>query len=164
MAEEQKPTGKLSGIAPTSEPSVPNQEACNGDYKSKNPNGGPYSKKDRDARIEEVGRLHFEYGYSANKISELIGANRNTVNSDIAQLFSALKEDWEKTPTLSLLQSHVVSVFAQKRRLREQLDSTEKTSERLAIEKLLLKVDLAICQFHLSRGKFGFCKPNVSLQ
>ena len=45
--------------------------------------GGPYSKHDRDARRNEVYKLHFEYGYSARKIADLMKVNRNTVNGDI---------------------------------------------------------------------------------
>ncbi len=40
--------------------------------------GGPYSKAERDRRRNEVYRLHFEYGYTARKISELMKVNRNT--------------------------------------------------------------------------------------
>jgi len=45
--------------------------------------GGPYSKDEKIKRQNEVHRLHFEYGYSARKISELMKINRNTINGDI---------------------------------------------------------------------------------
>ena len=45
--------------------------------------GGPYSKDEKTKRLDEVYRLHFEYGYSARKISELMRVNRNTINGDI---------------------------------------------------------------------------------
>jgi hypothetical protein len=41
--------------------------------------GGPYSKDEKVKRLDEVYRLHFEYGYSARKISELMKINRNTI-------------------------------------------------------------------------------------
>jgi len=36
--------------------------------------GGPYSKDEREKRQNEVFRLHFEYGYSATKIADLMSA------------------------------------------------------------------------------------------
>ena len=35
---------------------------------------GPYSKQEKESRRNEVYRLHFDYGYSARKISESISA------------------------------------------------------------------------------------------
>jgi len=121
--------------------------------------GGPYTKREQEKRRDEVCRLHFEYSYSAKKISELIKVNRNTINSDIKQLYLTLETNWEKTSAVSLLQSHVASVLAQKRRLREALDNTEKFSEKLAIEKMILQVESKINQFQLRRGRRGIvCK------
>ena len=48
--------------------------------------GGPYTKDERTKRQNEVARLHFEYGYSAVKIAEMMKVNRNTINSDIKYL------------------------------------------------------------------------------
>ncbi len=120
--------------------------------------GGPYTKQEQEKRRDEVCRLHFEYGYSAKKISELIKVNRNTINSDIKQLYLTLETNWEKSTSISLLQSHIESVLAQKRRLREALDNTEKFSEKLAIEKMILQVESKINQFQLIRFKRGVRK------
>ena len=117
--------------------------------------GGPYSKKDRKLRIEKVSRLHFEYGYSANKISELLNVNRNTINNDIRNMYLTFKKYWNKISTVSLLQSHVESLLAQKRRLREELDITKKLSEKLAIEKMILQVESKIQQIQIRRGQYG---------
>jgi len=46
-------------------------------------NGGPHTKKDKEKRQSEVYNLHFEKGYSAVRISEMINVNRNTLNDDI---------------------------------------------------------------------------------
>jgi len=117
--------------------------------------GGPYSKKDRNLRMEKVSRLHFEYGYSANKISELLNVNRNTINNDIRNMYLTFKKYWNKISTVSLLQSHVESLLAQKRRLREELDITKKLSEKLAIEKMILQVESKIQQIQIRRGQYG---------
>jgi len=158
MSETQMSKRKLSELIQASDFSDQNLANCPSEFKSKNKKGGPYSKKDRDSRIDEVCRLHFEYGYSAKKISKLMKVNRNTINSDIKQLFLTLETNWEKTSAVSLLQSHVASVLAQKRRLREELDNTEKLSEKLAIEKIILQVESKINQFQLRRGKRRVCK------
>ena len=42
--------------------------------------GGPYTKKEQDERRQEVFKLHFEKGYSASKIFEMLKVNRNTIN------------------------------------------------------------------------------------
>ena len=51
---------------------------------------GPYSKNEKQKRRSEVYRLHFDYGYSARKIEELMKVNRNTVNGDISFWYSRL--------------------------------------------------------------------------
>jgi len=155
MSETQRSKRKLSELTQASDFSEQNLANCPSEFKSKNKKGGPYSKKDRDSRIEEVCRLHFEYGYSAIKISELMKVNRNTINNDIKQLYLTLESNWEKTTSVSLLQNHIESVLAQKRRLREALDNTEKFSEKLAIEKMILQVESKINQFQLRRGRRG---------
>lgn len=162
MSEEQKSNRKLSEKTQNSDFSVPNSEDCKSDFKSKNLKGGPYSQKDRDTRIDEVCRLHFEYGYSAKKISELMGVNRNTINSDIKHLYLVLEENWEKTSSVSLLQNNIESALAQKRRLREELDNTEKILEKLAIEKMILKIDSKINQLQLRNSKYGVLKSIMS--
>ncbi len=158
MSETQISKRKLSELTQASDFSVQKLANRSSEFKSKNKKGGPYSKKDRDSRIDEVCRLHFEYGYSAKKISKLMKVNRNTINSDIKQLFLTLETNWEKTSAVSLLQSHVASVLAQKTRLREELDNAEKISEKLAIEKIILQVESKINQFQLRRGKRRVCK------
>jgi hypothetical protein len=59
-------------------------------------NGGPYPIQAKKARRDEVFRLHFDYGYSARKIAEIIKINRNTINSDIAYWYSQLRKDDDK--------------------------------------------------------------------
>jgi len=54
--------------------------------------GGPYTKTEREHRQQEVYRLHFEYGYSAKKISELMKINRNTINGDITYWYSKISK------------------------------------------------------------------------
>lgn len=57
--------------------------------------GGPYSQQSKKTRRGEVFKLHFDYGYSARKIAELMKINRNTINSDIGFLYSQLQKENE---------------------------------------------------------------------
>jgi len=65
-----------------------NEKLCQTKPKSKK--GGPYSKEQKEKRRNEVYRLHFDYGYSARKIAELMKINRNTINGDIDHWYSRI--------------------------------------------------------------------------
>ena len=106
--------------------------------------GGPYSKNERDSRRKEVYRLHFDYGYSARKIAELMKINRNTVNGDIDYWYSKI------ICNSDLLNPEVAVIVAlqrfeiQRSRLREQLDKAENFQEKLALERLMFDIDSKI--------------------
>ena len=115
--------------------------------------GGPQTEFQRNQRLDQVCKLYFEYGYSAVKIAEMLNVNRNTINSDIKDLYSTFQSNWENTSTVSILQNHVFSLMAQKSRLREGIDSAKNLSEKLAIEKMILQVETRLHQFQLMRGQ-----------
>lgn len=106
--------------------------------------GGPYSKNERDSRRKEVYRLHFDYGYSARKIAELMKINRNTVNGDIDYWYSIIISNSD------LLNPEVAVIVAlqrfeiQRSRLRKQLDKTGHFQEKLALERLMFDIDSKI--------------------
>jgi len=105
---------------------------------------GPYSTKEKESRRNEVYRLHFEYGYSARKIAELMKINRNTVNGDINYWYSKIIINSD------LLNPEVAVIVAlqrfeiQRSRLREQLDKAENFQEKLALERLMFDIDSKI--------------------
>jgi len=103
--------------------------------------GGPYSQKDRDARQNEVYRLHFEYGYSARKIAELMKVNRNTINSDLDYWYYKILKNVDILNPESLIVVTLEKMNIQKSRLREQLDKTIKNSERITIERLIYDIN-----------------------
>jgi len=117
--------------------------------------GGPQTEFQRMERLDQVCKLYFEYGYSAVKIAEMLNVNRNTVNSDIKDLYSTFQSNWENTSTLSILQNHVFSLMAQKSRLREELDAAKNLSDKLSIEKMILQVESRLHQFQFRRSQFG---------
>jgi predicted DNA-binding protein (UPF0251 family) len=107
--------------------------------KSRRP--GPYSKKDKEARRNEVYRLCFEYGYSARKISDLMKVNRNTINSDINYLYSKLAKESAVFNPESAIIITTERLDVQRTRLREMLDNAPTIQEKLAIEKMIGDID-----------------------
>jgi DNA-binding CsgD family transcriptional regulator len=109
--------------------------------------GGPYSKQDKQARQNEVYRYHFEYGYSARKIAELMKINRNTINGDITHWYSIISNsnDIQPEPALfTILERRDI----QRTRTREYLDKTSNISEKITIEKMILDIDYKIAQIN----------------
>jgi len=108
--------------------------------------GGPYNKKDRDARRTEVYRLHFEYGYAAVKIAELMNVNRNTINGDIDYWYSKILSTNRFEPEFHIL-INIKRLETQRTRLREDLDKTT-TQEKIALERLIYEMDFKILQIY----------------
>jgi len=103
--------------------------------------GGPYNEIEREKRRNEVYRLHFEYGYSARKISELMKVNRNTINEDINFWYSKICNNHNiLNPEISMI-VHLERLEIQRSRLREQLDKTKTFQEKMTLEKIIYDID-----------------------
>jgi len=109
--------------------------------------GGPYSKQDKQARQNEVYRYHFEYGYSARKIAELMKINRNTINGDIKHWYSIISNSNDIQPESALF-TILERLDIQRTRTREYLDKTSNISEKITIEKMILDIDCKIAQIN----------------
>ena len=111
--------------------------------------GGPYTKNERDSRRNEVYRLHFEYGYSARKISELMKINRNTINGDIEFWYDKVVKNWrDLSPEILVIRS-MERLELQRTRLIENLNKTESAQEKTSIERMVLDVESKIVQTQL---------------
>jgi len=84
--------------------------------------GGPDSNDEKIKRQNEVHRLHFEYGYSARKISELLKVNRNTINGDIGYWYRKVAADYDFFNPEPYIIANIERLEAQRTRLRERLD------------------------------------------
>ena len=126
-----------------------NEKLCKDILKNKKKKGGPYSKTKRESRRNEVYRLHFDYGYSATKISELMKINRNTINSDIQYWYNNVIRNWKRSNVEFSVIKHIERLELHKTRLREYLDQTKSLSEKLVIEKAILDVETKIGQTNL---------------
>jgi len=111
--------------------------------------GGPYAKQQREKRRSEVFRLHFEFGYSARKISEMMNVNRNTINSDLNFAYSQLSLEWTHGDFYSLFMKQTHRLEIQRRRLLEELKKQNELKEKLAIEKMVFEIDTRIFNFYV---------------
>ena len=102
---------------------------------------GPYTKHERQKRRNEVYRLHFEYGYSARKIADLMKINRHTIDSDIQYLYSTLQHDDNKITIDDLINKQRLRFEYQRNRLMERLEKTDSFQEKLQFERLIFDID-----------------------
>jgi len=110
----------------------------------KSKKGGPYTKQEQEKRRDEVFKLHFEYGYSATQISEMLKINRNTINSDVSFLYSKLRDEMNEESTDNWLDKQFTRLESQRVRLRKELDNDITLQERLQVEKMILDLDSKI--------------------
>lgn len=110
---------------------------------------GPYTKDEKIKRQNEVYKLHFEYGYSARKISDLMKVNRNTINSDIQYWYAKISEKGEVVDPEYWITRKVERFEIQRTRLREMLDKTEDFQQKITIERMLFDIETKILQINL---------------
>ncbi len=106
--------------------------------------GGPYTKKEQEKRRDEVFKLHFEYGYSALQISEMLKINRNTINKDVSFLYSELHDEVDKKTYENWMDKQLTRIESQRVRLRKELDKDITLQETLQVEKMILDLDSRI--------------------
>jgi len=111
--------------------------------------GGPYNKNQRRHRRNEVFRLHFEYGYSAMKIAEMMKINRNTINNDINYLYDQLAKKWRHRYIESWWMKQMLRLESQRTRLLEQIKKKENFQNILAIERMILEIDNKIMHWSI---------------
>jgi len=113
----------------------------------KSKKGGPYTKQEQEERRDEVFKLHFEYGYSATQISEMLKINRNTINSDVSFLYSKVYDEMGKVTYGKWMNKQLTRLESQRVRLRKELDNDITLHERLQVEKMILDLDSKISSF-----------------
>jgi len=121
-----------------------NEKLCKNILKNKKSKGGPYSKTERQTRRNEVYRLHFEYGYSAVKISEFLKINRNTINGDISNWYRKIGKGRDVVNPGDFVIEHIERLNLLRTRLREYLDESSNLQEKLAVERQILDVESKI--------------------
>jgi len=109
--------------------------------------GGPYTKKEQEKRRDEVFKLHFEYGYSAVQIANLLNVNRNTINEDVKYWYSELYKTTNFKYSKDWLDKQFTRLEMQRARLRKELDKDISLKDRLQVERLITNIDLSISSF-----------------
>ena len=110
----------------------------------KSKKGGPYTKQQQEKRRDEVFKLHFEYGYSAVQIANLLNVNRNTINEDIKYWYSELYKTTNFKYSKDWLDKQFTRLEMQRARLRKELDEDISLKDRLQVERLITNIDLSI--------------------
>lgn len=105
--------------------------------------GGPYTKHDQNERKNKVYNLHFEKGYSAIKIAEMLHVNRNTINEDIKYWYAKVSEELPNRSS-SLLLKQIQRLEAQQARLLEGLEKCTDFKDKVNIERLLFAINSRI--------------------
>ncbi len=106
-------------------------------------NGGPYTKEEQEIRRNKVFELYFEKGYSAVKIADIIGVNRNTANKDIQYWYSEFRES-EHLSNKDWFNKQLRRLEFQRVRLQEELEKEITLKERMQIENGISKIDITI--------------------
>ena len=114
--------------------------------------GGPYSKGNRLARRKEVYRLHFDYGYQASKIADLLQINRNTIYDDISFWYDESVLQVNEFDPSTAISIDLQRLEIQRTRLREELDKAKTFQEKLALERLILEVNSKIFNIYNRLG------------
>ncbi len=95
----------------------------------------------KEKRRDEVYRLHFELGYSARKISEMMKVNRNTINADVRFWYETLGKSFEKNEIKGCIIKQLTRYENQISRLTEKLESCQDLELELNIEKLIAEIN-----------------------
>lgn len=127
-----------------------NKELCQTMPKKK---GGRYTKQEITKRQDEVFRLHFDYGYSARKIAELMNVNRNTINNDLRFWYSKIYNKNNIFNPEDVIIQNLERLELQRSRLREKLDKTKSFQEQLSLERMIYDIDCKILHVNQRLGE-----------
>jgi len=110
---------------------------------------GPYSPHDKEIRRNEVYRFHFEYGYSARKISELTKIHRNTINGDLQYWYSKIVNNSEGFDPEDEILKKLERFEIQRTRIREQLDKESNFERKMTLERFLFDIESKIINIQI---------------
>lgn len=124
--------------------------------------GGPYTKQEQEERRVKVYELYFEKGYSALKIAETLGVNRNTINSDIKYWYTQITAQIGGQNVGAIVLKEIERLEIQRKRLLEQLEKQTDFASKVALEKMIFEIDSKIAGFasklagqNISVDKYG---------
>lgn len=148
--KENKDSKKTSSPLPqVSKEFVEENQTILEQFSPKQRRSGPYIASEKDARRNQVYKLHFEYGYSAREIARQLKVNRNTINGDIRYWYDQITKNFNIVDPSVAVAKQIERFEIQRTRLRNKLDKTRTTSEQNYIERLILEIDNKITQIRI---------------
>ncbi len=108
--------------------------------------GGPYPIHVKKERRDEVFKLHFDYGYSARKIADMMKISRNTINSDISYCYSQLEKEDSRLSTGGYLNKLLYRLELQRTRCMENMEKIKDSDDTSAFEKMIFDIDCKLIQ------------------
>ena len=108
--------------------------------------GGPYTLAERLQRQKLVSILYVQMGYSAIKIAEELGVNRNTINEDIKECLLQLADVLPNNEIESIFLLQINALRSQKALLRERVDYPLPREQWIKIHKMITDIDYKIAQ------------------
>jgi len=108
--------------------------------------GGPYPIHTKKLRRDKVLHLHFDYGYSARKIADIMKINRNTINSDISYWYSQFQKEDDKVSANDWINKILYRFETKRVRLMEKLDKPIALHDFMLLEKMIFEIDTKIIQ------------------
>src|SRR2546425_12644246 len=109
--------------------------------KNEEKSGGPYTKREQEQRRKKVYELHIEKGHSALKIAEMLGVNRNTINSDIKYWYGQMASQIGVGDISGILFKQIERLEIQRKRLLDEMEKQKDFSSKVALEKVVLQID-----------------------
>jgi len=111
--------------------------------------GGPYPKHVKKERRDEVFKLHFDYGYSARKIADMMKISRNTISSDIRYCYSKIQKEDSSLTTEGYLSKLLYRLELQRTRCIENMEKMDDSDDTSAFEKMIFDIDCKLSQIIL---------------
>ena len=123
-------------------------------------NGGPYTKAEQKQRRDQVYEMHFHLGYSAVKIAEELGINRNTINEDIKCLYSETIQHFGIKNIGKAILRQFERFEIQRREILEEIKRQNEFEKIFRLKKFLFEIDQKIAQIiskMIVSRRFRYC-------
>jgi len=108
--------------------------------------GGPYPKHVKKQRRDEVFKLHFDYGYSARKIADMMKISRNTISSDISYCYSQVQKEESRISIDDYLNKLFYRLELQRTRCIENMEKIKDSDNISSFEKMIFDIDCKLVQ------------------
>jgi len=103
--------------------------------------GGPYDRKTREKRRQEVYKLYIEQNYPKTVITKWKGVNKNTITSDIRHIEKELAKEYDIHSILDLFRKYKHRLELQSARYYEEMKKEKDPDRKMMLEKRITELD-----------------------